>query len=379
MIKKITYLLILNCIVIVSYSQINSAYLNKAQKNVYTENLTVKNITGYIELKYSSDKDLDKNEPSHYTIVILDSLGNMLKTIEYDENKKRGGYSIFEYDDLGQLRKKYYYKADNTILWMDEYLYDMSGELVESIQIGESGAINSKTLNYYNNDGFLNKSEVIGPDGNLTFTRAIKLNNKGLPTDVELKHTGGFTMSNDKMKYNDNNLPSEKVMTIGVTGKTSKLNYKYNDDNLLLEQKLYKEGELKSIEITQYFTDDFLNYLNENGFDYENLSGKTETSDKKEYYLKTLAKYPGGEAALNKYLKDNILHPSSTKDKGVVIVGFAIDFDGSITDIEINRCVSKKSDKQAIRIIKGMPNWIPAEKSDGSFYKSTVSISIPFL
>lgn len=379
MIKKMTSLLILQFIMIVSYSQTNSAFLNKAQKNVYSDNLTAKNITGYIEFKYPSYKDLEKDEPSHYTILYLDSLGNTLKTIEYDKNKKRGVYTIFQYDDIGQLSKKYNYKADNTILWIDEYLYDISGELVETIQIGESGTINSKTLNYYNNNGFLNKSEVIGPDGNLTFTRLIKLNSKGLPTDVELKHTRGFTMSTDKIKYNENDLPREKIMTIEMTGKTSKFTYKYNKDNLLLEQSSYVEDEFESIEMTQYFTGNFLNYLSENGFDYENLSGATVTSTEKKYYLKTLAQYPNGEVALKKYLQDNITDHISTKDKGVVIIGFAVDIDGSITDIEIHRSVSKRSDKQAVRIIKGMPNWIPAEKSDGSFYKSTVSISIPFL
>jgi hypothetical protein len=334
---------------------------------------------GYIEYKYSSDKELSKNEPNHFTVVILDSIGNTQKTIEFDENKKRGNYSIYEYNDLNQLRKKNNYKADNSILWIDEYLYDISGELIESVQIGESGAINSKTLNYYSNAGYLDKSEVIGPDGNLTFTRSIKHNSQGLPTDVELKHTRGFTMSTDKIKYNENNLPNEKVTSIGMTGKTSKFAYKYNQDNLLIEQRSWDEDKLKSIEITKYFTNDFLSYLNKTGFEFINLNGISSTISKKEYYLKSLAQYPGGEEALIKYLQANITGQSSISDKGVVIIGFAVELDGTITDIQIHRSVSKKSDKRAIQIIKGMPKWIPAKKSDGDLYKSTVSISIPFL
>jgi TonB family protein len=141
-----------------------------------------------------------------------------------------------------------------------------------------------------------------------------------------------------------------------------------------------KRVKLKSIVISKYFDGGFEDYLSENGFDYNGLSGSVKTTSKKDYYLKTLAQYPGGENTLNKYLKDNTPRSStSAKDKGVVIVGFAVDMDGSIIDIKIHRSVSKKSDKQAIKIIKGMPNWIPAEKTDGSYYKSTVSISIPFL
>jgi hypothetical protein len=245
MIKKIFTFMILQCIVIISYSQINSAFLNKTQKQVFYENLKAKGIVGYVELKYSSDKDLDNNVPSHYTIVFLDSLGKTQKTIEFDENKERGVYTVYEYDDLSKLRKKFNYKADNSILWIDEYLYDLSGELFETVQLDESGVINSKTLNYYNSDGYLNRAEVIGPDGNLTFNKSIKLNDKGLPVNVDLKHVRGFTMSENRIKYNENDLPSEKVMKIGMSGKTSRFSYNYNDDKLLLEQKSYEEGKTK--------------------------------------------------------------------------------------------------------------------------------------
>jgi TonB family protein len=170
-----------------------------------------------------------------------------------------------------------------------------------------------------------------------------------------------------------------KVTSIGMTGKTSKFAYKYNQDNLVLEQRSWDEDKLKSIELTKYFTNDFLSYLNKTGFELVNLNGISSTISKNEYYLKSLAQYPGGEEALIKYLQANVTGTSSIIDKGVVIIGFAIDLDGTITDIQIHRSVSKKSDKQAIQIIKGMPKWIPAKKSDGDLYKSTVSISIPFL
>ena len=379
MIKKITALFILQSIVITSYSQINSALLNKSQKKVYSESLTTKSVIGSITYRYPSKEKMVKNESTYYTIVFIDSIGNTQKTIGYDENKKRTNYSIYKYDELNQLSKKYNYKADNSILGIDEYLYDISEELIESVQIGKSGTINSKTLNYYTHDGYLNKSEVIGPDGKLTFTSSININRKGLPTDVQLKHISGFTMSTDRIKYNENGLVSETVMTTGMTGKTSKFIYKYNDYNLLIEQKSFNENKLKSIRITKYFSDDFLEFLNENEFEYENLSAISSDISKNEYYFKSLAQYSGGEKALKRYLEENIQTENRTKDKGVVIAGFTVDMDGSIMDIKIHRGVSKKSNKKAIKIIKGMPNWIPAEKSDGSLYKSTVSLSIPFL
>ncbi len=366
-------------IAIVSFSQINSANLNKAQKSVSIENLSSAKVIGYIEYKYSDKKMLEKNKPNHYSVIFIDSVGKTLKTIEFDESKKRGGYSIYEYNNLNQLSKKYNYKSDNSIFWINEDLYDITGELIESVQIGESGTINSKTINHYNNGGYLTSAEVIGPDGNLTFNKSIKLNGIGLPISIETKHTRGFTMSTSVFKYNENNLPSEKTMTIGMTGKTSKFTYEYNDDNLLSKQQSYKEGELKSIQVTRYFTSDFFTYLKNNGFEYEGLKEIDKAPSNNKYFFKSLAQYSGGEKPLEKYLKENIVYATSLKDKGVVMVGFAVETDGSITDIEVHRSVSKKSDKKAIKIVKGMPNWIPAEKTDGSLYKSTVSVAVPFI
>ena len=70
--------------------------------------------------------------------------------------------------------------------------------------------------------------------------------------------------------------------------------------------------------------------------------------------------FPGGEQALYKYLRDNINYPNMERDndiQGKVIVGFVVWDDGSIRNVEIKKGVSPGLDREAKRVIEGMPKW----------------------
>lgn len=70
----------------------------------------------------------------------------------------------------------------------------------------------------------------------------------------------------------------------------------------------------------------------------------------------------GGQAALMKFLSDNIRYPQvdiEMGNKGRVICTFVVEKDGSITDIKVVRGVSPSIDKEAMRVISEMPNWKP--------------------
>lgn len=76
--------------------------------------------------------------------------------------------------------------------------------------------------------------------------------------------------------------------------------------------------------------------------------------------------YPGGDAALNDYLKKNMKYPQSAIDngiEGVVDVAFLVKADGSIGAIKIVRMVDPDLESEAIRLVKGMPAWIPADQN----------------
>lgn len=84
--------------------------------------------------------------------------------------------------------------------------------------------------------------------------------------------------------------------------------------------------------------------------------------------------YPGGKEALDQYIVTNMIYPQSAIDngiEGVVDVAFIVKTDGSIGSIKIVRMVDPDLESEAIRLVKGMPHWIPAEKNGVPFDAQT--------
>ncbi len=79
----------------------------------------------------------------------------------------------------------------------------------------------------------------------------------------------------------------------------------------------------------------------------------------------TAPEFEGGEAALYKYMAENICYPEKAKADGVqgrAMVKFIIEADGSVSGAEVVRGVSPECDAEALRVISTMPRWKPATK-----------------
>lgn len=90
--------------------------------------------------------------------------------------------------------------------------------------------------------------------------------------------------------------------------------------------------------------------------------------------------FPGGASALNQYLNNEINYPAiciSNKIQGRVIVSFVINRDGSISDAKIVRSIEPALDKEALRVVRKMPNWIPG-RHNGSPVRVKYTIPITF-
>ena len=94
------------------------------------------------------------------------------------------------------------------------------------------------------------------------------------------------------------------------------------------------------------------------------------------------AQFPGGESALIKYVKESIQYPSDAIAEGFegrVIVQFEIHADGSIGEVRIIRGRHPSLDKEAERIVKSLPNFIPAKSlKDGIPTESWFTLPITF-
>ena len=76
----------------------------------------------------------------------------------------------------------------------------------------------------------------------------------------------------------------------------------------------------------------------------------------------TFPQFPGGHIALFEYLSKNIKFPKSKENEDVkvrVVTTFTVEKDGSITDAKIVRSQGEAFDNEALRVINGMPKWIP--------------------
>lgn len=76
--------------------------------------------------------------------------------------------------------------------------------------------------------------------------------------------------------------------------------------------------------------------------------------------------YPGGDDALRQYLATNLKYPPTAITNGIegtVDVAFTVKADGSIGAIKIVRMVDPDLESEAIRLVKNMPAWTPADNN----------------
>ena len=83
--------------------------------------------------------------------------------------------------------------------------------------------------------------------------------------------------------------------------------------------------------------------------------------------VEQMPEFPGGMAALMKYLKETINYPRISREngsQGKAFINFVVNTDGSIQDIEVLRSSSDPYlDKEAMRVVGGMPKWNPGKQA----------------
>ena len=96
--------------------------------------------------------------------------------------------------------------------------------------------------------------------------------------------------------------------------------------------------------------------------------------------VEQMPSFPGGNTALMKFLNENIHYPVVAQENGVqgrVVVSFVVKRDGHITDVQIARSVDPSLDKEAQRVVKSMPKWIPG-KQNGSAVRVKFNVPVSF-
>ena len=96
--------------------------------------------------------------------------------------------------------------------------------------------------------------------------------------------------------------------------------------------------------------------------------------------VEQMPSFPGGMQALMEYLGNNVKYPVVAQENGVqgrVVVSFVVERDGSITDVKVVRSVDPSLDKEAVRVVKSMPRWIPG-KQNGQAVRVKYNVPVAF-
>jgi len=76
--------------------------------------------------------------------------------------------------------------------------------------------------------------------------------------------------------------------------------------------------------------------------------------------------FPGGDAEMYRFISEHLKYPVVDQEMGIqgrVTVRFVVSKTGEVTDLKLLKGVSITCDKEAMRVIKNMPKWIPGKQN----------------
>ncbi|MFN5417938.1 MAG: TonB family protein [Flavobacteriia bacterium] len=99
-------------------------------------------------------------------------------------------------------------------------------------------------------------------------------------------------------------------------------------------------------------------------------------------FVEEPAAFIGGTDSLMKFLKNNLRYPDYAKEAGLegrVYVKFVVEKDGTISLAKVMRGIKDcpMCDKEAMRVVKAMPKWIPA-RHKGEIVRSYMLVPVKF-
>lgn len=97
-----------------------------------------------------------------------------------------------------------------------------------------------------------------------------------------------------------------------------------------------------------------------------------------DFFAEIDPQYPGGITEMKKFIQSNIRYPhKDVSVEGRVYVTMIIDTNGRVTDPRVVRGISEECDQEALRLVRSMPNWIPAQ-DNGKVVAARVRLPITF-
>ena len=164
-------------------------------------------------------------------------------------------------------------------------------------------------------------------------------------------------------------LPEEVLKSVNVT-----------DLQIVEDEKVKKEDEIKTQDELKETETAFGQKDNEKGTEDRNVTRTLKEEVvvekpvekpkevKEEVFrsVEQMPQFPGGEAALMKYLQSHINYPPMAAEnnvQGKVVVQFVVDKTGKVGEVKVVRSVDKDLDREAVRVCKSLPKFTPGRQN----------------
>ena len=167
-------------------------------------------------------------------------------------------------------------------------------------------------------------------------------------------------------------LTAEAINASGLTGLEQSTDLMIQGSNILIYKKDERgKRKAKSISLLEENSGTFTKEFSETLLQIHKKQKEAEqdfirTSDNQVFdIVEQMPSFPGGDGSMMGWLSSNVKYPAVAEENGVqgrVIVRFVVGKDGSISNTSISRSVDPSLDKEALRVVKAMPRWIPGKQ-----------------
>ena len=173
-------------------------------------------------------------------------------------------------------------------------------------------------------------------------------------------------------------LPEEVLNTVKVTELAI-----VDDDQVTKEDEIKTQDELAQTETAFGATDfdqgtDDVSVVREHK--EEVIVEEKHEPEKVFTVVEQMPEFPGGTSALYEYLSKNIRYPEQAAQndiQGRVTVQFVVEKDGSIGEVKVVRSKDPDLDKEAVRVVKSLPKFVPG-KMNGQSVRVWFTLPITF-
>lgn len=169
----------------------------------------------------------------------------------------------------------------------------------------------------------------------------------------------------------ENNIKPEapkEIPEVKTTMKLTSLIKIEKAENIKPEDELKPQTELNNapaIGTDNVKGTDNPNAAHPNEVDLGSITGKGSTDEIKEF-VEIMPQFPGGDKAMLEFLQKNLRYPVTAIEVGTqgrVVLRFVVGKDGLISNVEVVRSLDPSCDREAIRVVKSMPKWIPGRQN----------------